>query len=699
MKLLYILLHVLLVGKILAVNISRNNDGHNHQQDALQPTTGTNPTGGSSPAVMPENKAQNEENNVVSSNGQTPPTSQEKKGQDNAKPEISNAKDAPEKSVKPTDATNETGGKPGAVNAGGSDPAKVTDAGKGAEQSVTSLQAGEKKVEVSSGSKSEPSVPQPNGQAAKTSESPQVDVNVYSAVKADEGQQPGKAAEGTAVPAKPTAVAQEVVPKPQDVKGLGTKGTSESEEPGKGGMSNTVEKEIKVHHETQGQNDKASEPNINAGSDNKAQQQGDKQEKEVKDSPQQNKLPDEAVAAKVTNGDANPKKEKEEGAKEQQLVAPGKDGHDTPVAESQQPKKEETTLETLVASGSICHKQEKLSDYLKEQLKGGALREIFDPQRPNQRMERCRQLVKNKPTVCKAEGIKRQRLCLDVKLTTTIAEYLTYGVCTVEAALNQMYHKRYRGAYVSDEIAQYVKTLQTFFSLSGDSKKKYGNLLKILELIQQLFLDAEKALVSPEVQAVLYKRWDLLDTIFCAVASGVPNDLVKAITEEADSKSSHAIVDLESFISHAADVFMDAYKPLAKLVAILEEHVIKDVIEIDKEDFMDKTRDLVKSISDQHVPSIPSGALDSMRQIPHAGLNAEEVQRVTSMISPNVSLVQRAQQVSSVGNREDAVSPNDAIREALLSLNIFKIEGNHIKPEIDSEAVKTMVREALLSLR
>ncbi|GFE55524.1 integral membrane protein protein [Babesia ovis] len=369
----------------------------------------------------------------------------------------------------------------------------------------------------------------------------------------------------------------------------------------------------------------------------------------------------------------------------------------TPAADNAQT--EVPTLETLVASGSICQKQEILSAYLEKEMDNGPMRAAFNPQKnPPPILERCRELRKRWPSVCHATNMTRQPMCNNVDIHRTIGRYFTYGVCTVEAALNQMYHKRYAGNLVANDMARYIQIVKRLVSASSEAYKNYGESLRILEGIHQLFLNAENALVSPEIQAVLYKRWDLMDTIFCGVAAGTQNDIVDRITADADRRTAQAIVDLEGYIASSTSVFMNAYKPLASLVAALEQKILKQATELNKKEFASKARDLVQNISDRHVASVTTDSLDSMTQMPHGGLNANELQRVTSMMTPSVSLVQRGFQVSGTSNKVDVMSPSDAVRMALLSINIFKVKGNHILPELDTELVKNMVREALLNL-
>eukprot|EP00371_Babesia_bovis_P000765 XP_001609412.1 hypothetical protein [Babesia bovis T2Bo] len=355
------------------------------------------------------------------------------------------------------------------------------------------------------------------------------------------------------------------------------------------------------------------------------------------------------------------------------------------------------TLETLVGSGTICHKQQILSHYLQNEISHGPMKETFNPMTNTpQVLQKCREMSRKKPSVCKSGTLTTQPLCATLNLTKTIGNYFTYGVCTVEAALNQMYHKRYTGTFIANDMNYYMTILKKVSTFMPEAQKTYGDSLKILEHLQKLFLDAEQALISPEVQAVLYKRWSLLDTVLCGIASGSQNEVLDNVNANSADQTAEAVVDLEDFIYQATNVFMKAYEPFVELVSVLQKQVLKAALELNKEEFANKVRELLKNIAEKHNPLIPVGSLEIMKQIPHAGLDAKEVQAVASSM-PSVSLVQRNSR-SSTSQNEDTVTATEAINTALLSVNIFKVKDNSVLPEMDVDRVKAMVREALLNL-
>ncbi|KAK1936188.1 putative membrane protein [Babesia divergens] len=386
-------------------------------------------------------------------------------------------------------------------------------------------------------------------------------------------------------------------------------------------------------------------------------------------------------------------------------------------------KEEAPTLETLVNSGSICEKQKIVSEFLKEQLQDGPLRSNFDYKRStNPALVQCKSMVKNPLRVCKTTSTTAKRGCLNSDMFKLVDKYMAYGVCTVEAALNQLYHKEHTADFVANDIDSLIELINAVPFLSGELKEMYTRTDEILRLLRSLFKEAELALVSPEVQRILYKRWAIIDAILCGVAEGASNDIMNSISVDLDRRKAQANIDVEDFLSEATEVFLNAYKPLEKFVDAFESGLLTKAVKLNKDDFESNVREMLPVLSEAHQPAISDSAIDELRKMPHSGLDAKDVDKIASQIGSSVSLVQEGEDVSTTDGAErksednvednrpayakigdvkeqaENINPVEAFRKVLLNLDMFTYKGDHILPKLDEEKIKTMTREAILDV-
>lgn len=389
-------------------------------------------------------------------------------------------------------------------------------------------------------------------------------------------------------------------------------------------------------------------------------------------------------------------------------------------------EKEPLTLETMVKVGSICEKQQIITRYVKQQLKNGPLRPTFDPiLQDNVYLAMCKSVLSKKPSVCKKQNITSQPLCPKNNMSAVVDEYLVHGVCTVEAAINQLYHTESKGSFVYSEMEAVMGVIKALPQLENETTKLLKQSESILESITKLFKEAELALVSKKVQNVFYKRWALMETLLCGVAAGNENDIVDNVVVDVARHTSHLKVDLEAFIAEATAVFLEAYKPMEAMIAIVGGDILSKAIKLDKESFSSDMKNLIAVIKDMHLPTVSDKVMEELKKIPHTNLDFGDVESIAEKLKGQVSLVEREENTVSntvagmlgkitggkdatpaklgdimkqLKSKDTELSPIDAFRKVLISLEIFTYQGNHILPKLDVASIKETVRSALLDL-
>lgn len=386
------------------------------------------------------------------------------------------------------------------------------------------------------------------------------------------------------------------------------------------------------------------------------------------------------------------------------------------------------TLEDLVNSGSICEKQQIISAFLERQINTGPLREMFDPQKQDSvHLAMCKSVVFNPPKVCKAGNITSQPLCPHGHMNKIVDKYFAYGVCTVEAALNQLYHKHNQSSFIFSEIDALVDLFLSLPFTDFDMRNMFRESESVIRGARSLFYKAETALTSQKVQSVFYKRWELIESLLCGVAAGSDNDIMRSISLNLETYTAEARVDLESYVDYGVEVFLKAYEPLEAMVSAFGGGLLLKSINLDRMDFQMNVRSMAPMLEKIHEAGIKDNLIDELRKLPHDALGSHSIDEIAEKFRNQISLVQNGEDIIATHVKDLSASPSTSesasqsgtrphqslnaqitneskepplqiFRKALMNLGMFKYRGDHIVPELDVERVKIMISSALLEV-
>ncbi|EKX72846.1 signal peptide containing protein [Theileria equi strain WA] len=328
------------------------------------------------------------------------------------------------------------------------------------------------------------------------------------------------------------------------------------------------------------------------------------------------------------------------------------------------------SLENLVQGERKCHVQDAFSTSLKRSIEDGPLHRLFSgsnklnagPEKSpgsvdahsgleaktvltldSPLLSECRAMDK----VCKVPTESKGLKCSSTEFANLANTYLKFSLCSTEAALNQLYlggsarngnelgkEKMLRGTENGKFTYSLLdKRIESFSKAAADEKTRviYEKSANALKTLRTLFHDCEEALVSPQVQHVLFNRWKMLAKSLCSLANG-SDALLSSTFVDPGTHTVRMVIDAEEFLNEATKTFIQAYKPFEALLNTLQKSLLAEIIKLAQDGYENKVSVLTSLMNAKHDSSVDKSAIESMIGLPTSGM-----QFGPNLINPSLS--------------------------------------------------------------
>ncbi|KAK2196229.1 hypothetical protein BdWA1_002829 [Babesia duncani] len=231
------------------------------------------------------------------------------------------------------------------------------------------------------------------------------------------------------------------------------------------------------------------------------------------------------------------------------------------------------TLDQLMDKDTLCAQQRLLARYLDSEIPDfKTMSSNFINYRYTlNSLHNCNVLRKHEGDMSLCKVVPGERVECEIEgernLATMIKEYLTINVCTCEAALNFALFIIGSVDFTTNDLMTRRLGLLVSLTKTNDpgAVNDYKEAAALLRELEPFFRDAETALRSKELQKVLYDRILVIQTILCAIGSGVTNPISQATSVESD-EAALVTGNFKTLLEEAVSAFHEAYKPLGVLI-------------------------------------------------------------------------------------------------------------------------------------